>query len=102
MTLLGFCGLHGPMTFLLALATAILVIKLPGKDPHVYLYITEEETACGLENWVTPGVRIPGMAAAQLKLPAIALGCFWQVWSSQSAPGQLCNLYLIYSPAYNF
>ena len=88
MTLLGVCGVSGPITFLLALIAAILVITFPGKDPHQYACDSKEEPVPGLQYWASPGVRIPCMIAAQVKIWVIAFRCFWQIWRLQATPGQ--------------
>lgn len=104
MTLLGFCGFQGPTTFLLALATATLVLRFPGKDPHELFRDKSENIRPRLQDWLSPGVRNSCMLAAQLKILAMAFRCFWQIWSLQAAPGQLCKpqtsfLYLCLSRA---
>lgn len=89
MALLRFCGFHGPVTFLLALVAAILVLKFPGREPHVYLH-NDHEDATRLQNWISPGVRIICMLAAQLRILSIAFRCMRTIWSLQPPPGQLC------------
>ena len=91
MTLLGFCGFQGPTAFLLALATAILLLRFPGKDPHELFRDKSETIRPGMQDWLSPGVRNTCMLAAQLKIFAMAFRCFWQISSLHAAPGQLCG-----------
>lgn len=89
MKLLGFCGFHGPTTFLLALVTAVFVLLFPGANPHDNC--RNMEIIPELQHWCSPGLRIPGMLAAQLQICFIAFRCFRQILSLQSTPGQHRN-----------
>ena len=85
MTVLGFCGLRGATTFVATLVITLLVLHFPGKAPHEIHFYDENPRA---NHWMSPGIRIPALLAAQLRILVMVVRCFWQVWYLPPASGK--------------
>ncbi|KAK9841596.1 hypothetical protein WJX74_008508 [Apatococcus lobatus] len=84
MTLLGFCGLHGPIMFVATLVVAILAVWNSGRS-HPLEDAGDDDSLFDGCKWLSPGICTPALLAAKLRIALMVVRCFWQVWHLRSA-----------------